>query len=1480
MRLENRLLFDAAAAPVALDAAIAHHVADTPAASTQNHGVDHSDASALQAALPQAILDLHTQPHSVNLLVISSSIPDSQSIVDAAKAGVTTLYYDPSHTSLAQLQAKIAEVLHGQQADSIAFVTEGTKGQIDLTDGLIVNTQALQQNSAIHAFWQSVGSMIKSGGELNLLGCNVAQGTQGMTFLQVLSQTIQHGDGQAISVNASIDSTGSLQDGGNWILEKGSSTPIDAASLYFDQTITNWNHLLQNPVANDDHYQIYENGSIFNTYNLGDNDTLGQNAGFALDSLPTKDSYFKWNTDGTFTYIASPYASGTDHFTYHIVNSDGTSNVATVTIDINALNNAPVAINAEVITVPFNDANGVTTTGIYSGLVNITVTGVGISRGDQPSDAFYVFSNESDLSSYFRDSGPIHVFLIDGNLPNVSLPGPTSTHSYTFTVDVGAAHQLVLSENDVIFTDNFGYYKVTISPVNTGIVETSNENAGPITISPWATNLSVGLNANGFNPPNSSNFLHFNIVGNTNPGLFSSLGISVNGDQASLSYTSAPNASGTAVISYTISDNGGTLNGGVDTSPVQTFTIVINPVNNAPSFTGGANQVQNEAAVNTSYTVSNWATNINPGAPDEAGQALAFHLSYDNPSLFSTAPTVDANGNLHYSIAAYANGVSHISVSLSDNGGTANGGQDTSGIYNFTITSNFVNQAPSFEGGANQVKLETPGDTSYTIANWATNINPGAPNETGQALTFNLTYDNPSLFSSGPTIDANGHLHYSIAAYANGTSHITVTLNDNGGTANGGIDASTSHTFTITALFVNQAPSFEAGTSPVQLETPGITSYTVANWATQIYSGAPNEADQTFTFHVTYDNPSLFSTAPTIDANGNLHYSIAAYANGVSHITVSLSDSGGTLNGGIDTSISHSFTITALFVNQAPSFTPGVNQTAIEDSGSHVINWATQIYSGAPNETTQTIHFSVVSDNPSLFSEQPTVNSQGVLTYQVAQGASGIANIRIVAQDDGGTANGGINQSEVQSFTINVVGVHSQVISDGPSGINGGNILTSSPDANNALTFTLIQGPQHAVSFLLDPSGQFNYKPIPGYNGADGYTYQVTDANGQVLETRTVNIIVANNFLAAPPNNVIPYVPPPSNPDSIHTNNNSSNGSNGEVAVSRLFTETYPSSSEATGLLHESITNQNVLLSPLQNAMFNEGRSVEAKDLSLSSNDLEIKQVALQETEVLNLPKMAIFDEQWNISSFARVPEMAIPTAAAFFFSVIHEGFTQDQSRITPIEKAAIAEEQESRILAERVRSAVGYQVILLESPKFAEQFNLSNTGIFTYHPKEGFKGEDSFTFQIVTQLGLVASVAKISIQIDDKAVEKAKSRTAPPKYALKYGFAGKRGFTYQADLSFLGKDTFQYAHGDSMTKVQMEISPANSQLLTEKLLQEQKLVISSLQTADQTPAETSGDVKSLATSHMVQVSKQQFVQNANGHFEQKNRSQFWQLAG
>jgi len=383
-----------------------------------------------------------------------------------------------------------------------------------------------------------------------------------------------------------------------------------------------------------------------------------------------------------------------------------------------------------------------------------------------------------------------------------------------------------------------------------------------------------------------------------------------------LNNSAAPTA-GNRTVSFTVTDGTGNSN-------TVTRTVSVVNVNDAPSFTVGANQAVNEDAA--AQTVAGWATALNDG-DTEAVQTLAFTITGNtNAALFSAGPTVAANGTLTYTPAANANGVATITLTLSDNGGTANGGVDTSAAQTFTITVNAVNDVPSFTKGANQVVNEDAG--AQTVAGWATAISAGPANEAAQILTFNITGNtNPGLFSVAPAVAANGTLTYTPAANANGVSTITVTLSDNGG----GTNTSAAQTFTITVNAVNDAPTFTKGADQTVNEDAG--AQTVAGWATAINDGDP-ELAQTLTFNVTGNtNPGLFSVAPVVAANGTLTYTPAANANGSATITLTLSDNGG----GTNTSAPQTFVINVTPVND-PSTAVNDNTTVFEDSGANTIN--------------------------------------------------------------------------------------------------------------------------------------------------------------------------------------------------------------------------------------------------------------------------------------------------------------------------------------------------------------------------------------------------------------------------------------------------------------------------------------------------------------------------------------------------------------
>ncbi|MBK7144142.1 MAG: hypothetical protein IPH76_02630 [Xanthomonadales bacterium] len=116
-----------------------------------------------------------------------------------------------------------------------------------------------------------------------------------------------------------------------------------------------------------------------------------------------------------------------------------------------------------------------------------------------------------------------------------------------------------------------------------------------------------------------------------------------------------------------------------------TFTVTVNPVNDEPSFSVGANQ--SLAALSSGVqTVAGWATAISAGPSNESGQTLAFTVTEtSDPNGIVSATTVASNGTLQYTLNGIA-GTANFDLYLADDGGTANGGDDTSPTATFSIT--------------------------------------------------------------------------------------------------------------------------------------------------------------------------------------------------------------------------------------------------------------------------------------------------------------------------------------------------------------------------------------------------------------------------------------------------------------------------------------------------------------------------------------------------------------------------------------------------------------------------------------------------------------------------------------------------------------------------------------------------------------------------------------------------------------------------
>ncbi len=227
--------------------------------------------------------------------------------------------------------------------------------------------------------------------------------------------------------------------------------------------------------------------------------------------------------------------------------------------------------------------------------------------------------------------------------------------------------------------------------------------------------------------------------------------------------------------------------------------------------------------------------------------------------------------------------------------------------------------------------------------------------------------------------------------------------------------------WSATVLGPNHQPYFIGGANQVVLEDSG--AHEIIGWATDISPGIAYESWQDLNFTLDIDNASLFFVQPTIDASGALRYTLASDEYGICNATAVLHDSGGTANGGIDSSTPYIFSITADPVNDAPSFIAGATAVVLNATGGqHTFpGWATSISVGPANESDQSVWFFYVeTSNPELFSASPTIDAGGTLRFTPNLNTHGVFDATATLFDSGGIANGGINHSPAQQFVIKI----------------------------------------------------------------------------------------------------------------------------------------------------------------------------------------------------------------------------------------------------------------------------------------------------------------------------------------------------------------------------------------------------------------------------------------------------------------------------
>jgi hypothetical protein len=274
----------------------------------------------------------------------------------------------------------------------------------------------------------------------------------------------------------------------------------------------------------------------------------------------------------------------------------------------------------------------------------------------------------TDLTYVIAAGDPGHHFAIgaDGTITVADPVGVAGTYTLTVT-----------STDDDPIDPQSGSTTVTIiansAPTTTGIPNQQvNEDAAPITLH---------LADDFTDADQAATSLAYSVTGNTNAGLFQSIVV----QGADLIITPKADASGSASLTVRATDDGGLFT-------ESTFTVTVNPVNDAPTLDAiGDVNIAEDAGEQTINL-----TGLSAGPADEAGQTLTITATSSDHALFAD-PTVTftggSTGSIKFTPLPNANGVATVTVAVTDNGGTTNGGADTI-TETFVVTVGAVEDRP------------------------------------------------------------------------------------------------------------------------------------------------------------------------------------------------------------------------------------------------------------------------------------------------------------------------------------------------------------------------------------------------------------------------------------------------------------------------------------------------------------------------------------------------------------------------------------------------------------------------------------------------------------------------------------------------------------------------------------------------------------------------------------------------------------------
>jgi len=700
------------------DGAVTATVAEAAAPSTDTSAPPSADSD-LAAAPASATADQRQE-----IVFIDSSVENYQQLAGNIGVSAEVVVLDSSQDGLQQ----IASYLQGRESiDAIHVISHGSEALLQLG-----TTTLSQSNLAAHAGeLAAIGASLTDDGDILLYGCDVAATETGAAFINALAQAT------GADVAASTNTTGTAGLGGDWVLERQVGI-VEAASLAFSDytaTLANGTLTFSSAVSGTTVTDGQGGSTDLPDIEIQISNISDENGTPAGTPVSWQDSDFLFSNDPNFTGLTD-------------------ENTGSKGMSIKSADGAEFQINGfRYYNWGETESTTITVAGYRDGVQVATTTFEGWNSTYDPIDVSLdsTFDYVDEVRLYISAGGYLgdqsasnhtlnNIQIADAVVPSTAPTITASPVNPSFTENgspVDLFSDVTAATNDT--GQSFTGAAFTVTNVSNGASEVLSVDGTSIGL----TNGNSGSLANGGN-------YSVTVVSGTATVTLSGMSRS-NAQMGTLidniTYSNSsdnPGSSNRVVTITSITDSGSNNN---TLTPNIASTVSVTPVNDAPTLTATGNNptytengsvvdLFNGVSVNTiesgqtiigmTLTVTNLADGsneilridgtdialLNGGNGTTAGNGISYSIN-----LVGNTATITLSSAAGLSAAATQTVVDGMSyrnssdspstttrvitlTSITDNGGTANGGVDTTATSIATSVSVVaVNDAPVLSGG-------------------------------------------------------------------------------------------------------------------------------------------------------------------------------------------------------------------------------------------------------------------------------------------------------------------------------------------------------------------------------------------------------------------------------------------------------------------------------------------------------------------------------------------------------------------------------------------------------------------------------------------------------------------------------------------------------------------------------------------------------------------------------------------------------------